>query len=90
MSPDTILIVGVTGVIYLLGIAALAGQSRANSTAMKEKQDLMNQHMILLNGQTFKSHREIGMVIGAMKSLPCMKHTDLEMSCPEEKGGTGV
>lgn len=70
--------------VWVVGVAVLAGQSRSNTTSIKEKQDLMNEHLLLLNNKTFTSHREIGKIIGTVSSLPCMAKTQ-PMHCPEDE-----
>ena len=58
-------------VIWLMSVAALGGQSWANTRILKSRQDTTNAHLTLLNDKTFTSHREIGQVMGAIESLPC-------------------
>jgi hypothetical protein len=58
-------------VIWLVSVAALAGQSWANTRALKLRQDDTNAHLMLLNNKTFTSHREIGSLVGAFNGLPC-------------------
>jgi hypothetical protein len=57
--------------IWAVTAAGLFGQQQANARSMKQRQDDTNTHLMLLNGKTFDSHREIGSLIGAFNSLPC-------------------
>jgi hypothetical protein len=54
-----------------MSVAALGGQSWANTKILKDRQDKTNAHLAMLNDKTFTSHREIGQMMGTLESLPC-------------------
>ena len=67
--------------IWAATAAGLFGQQQANARSMKQRQDDTNTHLVLLNGKTFDSHREIGAIIGAFNSLPC-RASSKPIDCP--------